>query len=59
MTGHHAAHTAGLATQLAYGAGEVSEASWMGKPWAATLKDLLDALIYAVVTACVFMWLWP
>ena len=59
MSGHHAAHTAGLATLLAYGAGAVSEAIWMGKPWAATLKDLLDALIYAVVTACVFMWLWP
>jgi hypothetical protein len=59
MTGHHAAHTAGLATLLAYGAGAISEAIWMGKPWAATLKDLLDALIYAIVTALAFMWLWP
>lgn len=59
MSPHHAAHTAGLATLLAYGAGAVSEAIWMGKPWAATLKDLLDALIYAVVTAAIFMWLWP
>jgi hypothetical protein len=57
--GHHAAHIAGLATLLAYGAGAVSEAIWMGKPWAATLKDLLDALIYAAVTATVFMWFWP
>ena len=57
--GHHAAHIAGLATLLAYGAGAVSEAIWMGKPWAATFKDLLDALIYAVVTAAVFMWFWP
>lgn len=56
---HHAAHTAALATLLAYGAGAVSEAIWMGKPWAATLKDLLDALIYALATAAVFMWLWP
>ena len=57
--GHHAAHIAGLVTLLACGAGAVSEAIWMGKPWAATLKDLLDALIYAVVTPAVFMWLWP
>lgn len=57
--GHRAAHTAGVATLLAYGAGSVSDAIWMGKPWAATLKDLLDALIYAVVTALVFCWLWP
>ena len=56
---HHAAHTVGLATLLAYGAGGISDAIWVGKPWAATLKDLLDALIYAVVTAAVFMWLWP
>ena len=56
---HHAAHTVGLATLLAYGAGGVSDAIWVGKPWAATLKDLLDALIYAVVTAGVFLWLWP
>lgn len=55
---HHAAHTAGLATLLAYGAGAISEAIWMGKPWSAALKDLLDALIYAIVTAAVFMWLW-
>ena len=59
MSPHHAAHVAGLATLLAYGAGAVSEAIWMGKPWAATLKDLLDALIYALATAAVFMWFWP
>jgi hypothetical protein len=59
MSPQHAAHTAGLATLLAYGAGAVSESIWMGKPWAATLKDLLDAVIYAVATAAVFMWLWP
>ena len=57
--GQHAAHVAGLATLLAYGAGAVSEAIWMGKPWAATLKDLLDALIYALATAAAFLWSWP
>jgi len=59
MSAHQAAHTTGLATLLAYGAGAISEAIWMGKPWAATLKDLLDASIYAVATAAVFLWLWP
>lgn len=58
-SGHHAAHIAGLASLLAYGAGSVSEAIWMGKPWAATLRDLLDALIYALATLVVFAWLWP
>ena len=57
--GQRAACVAGLATLLAYGTGAVSEAIWMGKPWTATLKDLLDALIYAMVTTGVFLWLWP
>jgi hypothetical protein len=44
---------------LAYGGGAISNAIWMGKPWSTALKELLDAAIYAVVTACVFGWLWP
>jgi hypothetical protein len=31
----------------------------MGRPWSATLKNLLDALIYGVVSALVFWQLWP
>jgi hypothetical protein len=55
----YAGHLAGLITLIAYGAGSPQQSIWMGKPWSTTAKDLLDALIYGVVTALVFMWLWP
>ncbi len=44
---------------LAHGMGQVSGSIWMGKPWSATAKDLLDSLIYALLTAGTFGWLWP
>ena len=44
---------------LAYAAGAVPASIWMGKPWRITFKDLLDGLIYALVTAGAFGWLWP
>ena len=56
---HYAGHLAGLITLLAYGGGAPSQSIWMGKPWSTTAKDLLDALIYGVVTALAFWWLWP
>ena len=49
----------GVAGFLAYGAGQVPAAIWMGKPWSVTWKDVLDGLIYGLVTAGVFGWLWP
>jgi hypothetical protein len=32
---------------------------WVGKPWGSTVKYLLDGLIYALLMAGVFGWLWP
>ena len=32
---------------------------WFMKPWATTLRFSLDGLIYALLTAGVFGWLWP
>lgn len=55
----HAAHLAGVLAFLAYGGGGVQAGIWMGKPWGSVAKDLLDALIYGVVTAAAFLWLWP
>ena len=53
------ARVVGLVTFMSYAAGSVSYSIWFGKPWGSTLKDLLDAFIYGLVTACVFGWLWP
>jgi hypothetical protein len=31
----------------------------MGKPWTNGIKDMIDGLIYAGMTAGSFGWLWP
>ena len=44
---------------LAYGAGQIPESIWMGRPWKVTLKNVLDGFVYGLVTAGTFGWLWP
>jgi hypothetical protein len=44
---------------LAYAAGTVPAAIWMGKPWSVALKEVFDGLLYGLVTAGTFGWLWP
>ena len=53
------ARVVSLVTFAAYATGGITAAIWYGKPWASAMKDLLDAFIYGLVTACVFGWLWP
>ena len=52
-------HTVGLMAFLAYAAGQSPAAIWMGKPWSIAAKEVLDGLIYGLVTAGAFGWLWP
>jgi hypothetical protein len=49
----------GAAGFLAYGAGPIPAAIWMGKPWAVAWKEVFDGLVYGLVTAGTFGWLWP
>jgi hypothetical protein len=49
----------GAVSFLAYGFGSIPMAIWMGKPWSSAAKDLADALIYGLLSAGVFGWLWP
>jgi hypothetical protein len=56
---HAVAHLAALVTLLTYAGGSIQQGIWMGKPWRSVAKDLLDALIFAVVTAFAFAFLWP
>jgi hypothetical protein len=44
---------------LAYGLESVPASLWMGKPWGSTFRDMLDGLIYGLLMAGVFGWLWP
>lgn len=49
----------GATAFLGYAAGQVPNAIWMGKPWSVTLKEMFDGLVYGLVTAGTFGWLWP
>jgi hypothetical protein len=49
----------GTVAWVAYGFAVVPDAIWFGRPWSAIAKQLFDALIYALLTAGTFGWLWP
>jgi hypothetical protein len=44
---------------LAYGAGNVPNAIWWGKPWRNTFMEIFDSILYGLLTAGAFGWLWP
>ena len=50
---------AGGIAMLGYAAANVPNAIWMGKSWSSTIKDVIDAAVYGLLTAGVFGWLWP
>jgi hypothetical protein len=55
----HVFRVVGATAFLAYAAGQVPAAIWMGKPWKVTWKEVFDGLVYGLVTAGTFGWLWP
>ena len=68
LTGHTVApgahylavfRVAGTAAFLAYGLGPLVNGIWKGQPWSVTLKEAFDGLIYSLLTAGTFGWLWP
>lgn len=50
---------AGTAAFLAYGLGNLSNGIWKGQMWAMTIKESVDGLVYGLLTAGTFGWLWP
>jgi len=48
-----------VAAFLTYGWAQIPYSIWMGQPWSNCVRYLLDALIYAAVTAGTFSFLWP
>lgn len=50
---------AGTAGFLAYGLGNLANGIWKSQPWTAVIKEVVDGLIYGLLTAGVFGWLWP
>src|SRR5579863_8023323 len=68
LTGHtvsfgahylHVFRVAGTAAFLAYGLGHLSDGIWKGQLWSTALKEVFDGLVYGLLTAGVFGWLWP
>lgn len=49
----------GTAAFLGYGMGSLSNAIWKGQTWSMTIKEVVDGLIYGLLTAGTFGWLWP
>lgn len=49
----------GTTSWMAYGFASVQDSVWFGRPWSHTAKALVDALLYALLTAGVFGWQWP
>lgn len=50
---------AGFATFLAYAGAQPIESIWFFRNWSTSLKNIVDGLIYALLTGGVFGWLWP
>jgi hypothetical protein len=49
----------GTAAFLAYGLGNLSNGIWKRQTWSATIKEVIDGLVYGLLTAGTFGWLWP
>jgi len=49
----------GTAAFLSFGLGPLANVIWKGYPWGFVLKEVIDGLIYALLMAGTFGWLWP
>ena len=50
---------AGTVAFAAYSFGQIPNAIWWGRPWKSALKEFGDGVVYALLTAGCFGWLWP
>ena len=50
---------AGTTAILGYAAAQIQDAIWQGQTWGVTFKHVLDGVIYGLLTAGTFGWLWP
>jgi hypothetical protein len=50
---------AGTITFLAYASTRLTDPIWKGEKWSIALKHVFDGLVYALLSAGAFGWLWP
>ncbi len=55
----HVFRFAGFTAFVCYAVGNWQDSIWYGRSWTTTAKNTLDALVYGLLTAGVFGWLWP
>ncbi len=49
----------GTVSILGYAVSNITDSIWKGVSWGTTLKFIFDGLVYGLLTAGVFGWLWP
>lgn len=49
----------GTAGFIGYGLGIISNGIWKGIPWSMVIKEVIDGLVYGLLVAGTFGWLWP
>ena len=49
----------GTTAFMGYALGTLPESIWYRRSWGRTMKTVFDGLVYALLTAGVFGWLWP
>ena len=49
----------GTASILAYAGAHVPRSIWFQRPWANSFKEVFDGVVYGLLTAGAFGWLWP
>ena len=50
---------AGTVAFMAYGVGQLVNGIWLGQPWSSVAKHFIDGLVYSLLLAGTFGWLWP
>jgi hypothetical protein len=55
----HIIRFAGLTAFLGYVVALWPMSIWYRRAWSTTIKATFDGLIYALITAAIFAWLWP
>jgi hypothetical protein len=49
----------GTSSFMAYGLANLVDSVWKAQPWGTTVRHTFDGLVYSLLTAGVFGWLWP
>lgn len=49
----------GTSAFMGYALGQIPESIWYRRSWVRTSKSIFDSVIYALLTAGAFGWLWP